>query len=283
MNYVPGEVRSCTGCHGHFHRTAALHAAAPLALSRPPSIPQPQPCDLKANGGDGRAGQVIHYPSDIQPIFNAKCVSCHGVKDPAGGLSLTGEVTLYYNTSYEQLAMKELAGPLIAEFTTLRQGDQGNYNGAYLPPHSLGCAASPLIAVLTRPAHAKNAKADHSKMLTAMELMVRVSLGGQQLPILRQLFWPPASAMGQRRSEQPCLRSGRFPPQSDLRRSYRFPGPTVAPVGGMPAIYPSAKDKMRKNCPSEKDECDIAHSANSLDPMRRSARICVRRTLQVLH
>jgi hypothetical protein len=127
---------------------------------------------LKANGGDGRAGQVIHYPSDIQPIFNAKCVSCHGAKDAAGGLRLTGEVTLFYSTSYEQLAMKELAGPLIAEFTTLRQGDQGNYNGAYLPPRSLGCAASPLIAVLIRPAHAKNAKADHSKMLTEMELMV---------------------------------------------------------------------------------------------------------------
>ena len=35
-------------------------------------------------GGDGLAGQVIHYPTDIQPIFNAKCVSCHGKSDPAG-------------------------------------------------------------------------------------------------------------------------------------------------------------------------------------------------------
>ena len=83
----------------------------PLALARPPSMPQPQPCDLEANGGDGRAGQVIHYPTDIQPIFDAKCVKCHGAKDPAGGLRLTGEVTLYYNTSYEELAKKELAGP----------------------------------------------------------------------------------------------------------------------------------------------------------------------------
>ena len=173
VNYAAGEVRSCTGCHGQRNRTAAVRASGTLlALARPPSMPQPQPCDLKAKGGDGRAGQVIHYPTDIQPIFNAKCVSCHGPKDPAGGLRLTGEVTTYYNTSYEQLARKELAGPIIPEFTSFRHGDRGNYNGAYLPPKSLGCPKSTLIAILTSPAHPKNAKDDHSKMLTEVELMV---------------------------------------------------------------------------------------------------------------
>jgi len=173
VNYAPGEVRSCTGCHGQSNRTASLGASAiPLALTRAPSIPQPQPCDLVANGGDGRAGQVIHYPTDIQPIFDAKCVACHGQKDPAGGLRLTGEITLYYNTSYEELAKKELAGPIIAEFTSFRQGDQGNYNGAYLPPRSLGCPTSTMIAMLTDSAHPKNSKDDHSKMLTAAQLMI---------------------------------------------------------------------------------------------------------------
>ena len=173
VNYLPGEVRSCTGCHGQSNRTVAPGASAiPLALKRPPSTPQPQPCDLKAHGGDGLAGQVIHYPSDIQPIFNAKCVCCHGATNPAGGLRLTGETTLFYNTSYEQLATKELAGPLIAEFTTFDQGDRGNYNGAYLPPRSLGCPKSTMIALLTQPSHPKNAKDDHSKMLTERELAI---------------------------------------------------------------------------------------------------------------
>jgi len=172
VNYAPGEVRSCTGCHGQSNRTASAASPTPLAMNRAPSIPQPQPCDLVANGGDGRAGQVIHYPTDIQPIFNAKCVKCHGEKEPAGGLRLTGEVTTYYNTSYEELARKELAGPIIAEFTSFLQGDRGNYNGAYLPPKSLGCPTSAMIALLTDPAHPKNAKDDHSKMLTASELMI---------------------------------------------------------------------------------------------------------------
>lgn len=173
VNYVPGEVRSCGGCHGQANRAVALGGSTtPLALDRPPSIPQPQPCDLVANGGDGRPGQVVHYPADIQPIFDRKCVACHGASNPAGKLRLTGEITEFYNTSYEELARKQLAGPIIPEFTSFIEGDRGNYNGAYLPPKHLGCPTSPMIALLTNAAHPKNAKDDHSKMLTAMELMI---------------------------------------------------------------------------------------------------------------
>ncbi|MHB8898710.1 MAG: HzsA-related protein [Thermoguttaceae bacterium] len=173
VNYRPGEVRSCNGCHGEAgHSVSPADSSTPLALQRPPSTAQPQPCDLVENGGDGKAGQVIHYPTDIQPIFDAKCVSCHGAEKPAGDLRLTGEPTLYYSTSYEQLASKQLAGPIIPEFTSFLQGDQGNYNGAYLPPGSLGCAQSTLMNVLLDPAHAKNAQDDHTKMLSPRELMI---------------------------------------------------------------------------------------------------------------
>ena len=173
VNYRPGEVRSCTGCHIPSHRTATSNSSAlSLALARPPSILQPQPCDLVANGGDGRPGQVIHYSADIQPIFNAKCIQCHGAKEPAGGLRLTGEVTLFYNTSYEELAKKELAGPIIPEGGSINKVDRGNYNGAYLPPKSLGCPKSMMMAILTEASHPKNNKKDHTKILTPMELMI---------------------------------------------------------------------------------------------------------------
>ncbi len=173
VNYAPGEVRSCTGCHGQSNRTASVgRMSPPLALDRPPSALQPQPCDLEAHGGDGLAGQVIHYPTDVQPMLDAHCVECHGVKDPAGNLRLTGEITQFYNTSYEQLAAKELAGPIISEFTSFHRGDQGNYNGAYLPPKQLGSHTSTLVAMLTDPAHPKNAEEDHSHMLSPIERMV---------------------------------------------------------------------------------------------------------------
>ena len=172
VNYRPGEMRTCSGCHGQAnHAAPAMIGTAPIALSRAPSAPQPQPCDQVENGGDGKAGQVIHYPTDIQPIWDGKCISCHGAQEPAGKLRLTSEVTLYYNTSYEELAKKELAGPIISEFTSFAQGDRGNHNGGYLPPRSLGSHASLLMDILTNPAHAKNAKDDHTKMLTPIELM----------------------------------------------------------------------------------------------------------------
>ena len=172
VNYAAGEVRSCTGCHGHATRDKSPKSVGtPFALTRKPSLPQPQPCDLVENGGDGKAGQVIHYPTDIQPIFDKKCVSCHGKTDPAGGLRLTGEITTFYNTSYEQLASKELAGPLISEFTSFKRGDQGNYNGAMLPPRSLGSAKGLFIELLSNSDHPKNSEDDHTTMVTEMELM----------------------------------------------------------------------------------------------------------------
>jgi hypothetical protein len=172
VNYKPGEVRSCNGCHGQATRAVGVrNSGTPLALRRGPSSPEPQPCDLVRNGGNGNAGQVIHYPTDIQPILNAKCVKCHGNEKADAGLKLTDEVTRFYNTSYEALARKQLAGPIISEFQSFRQGDRGNYNGAFLPPKQLGSYRSPLIEILTNTGHPKNAKDDHSKMLTAMQTM----------------------------------------------------------------------------------------------------------------
>jgi hypothetical protein len=173
VNYQAGEVRRCTGCHGGFGRVVPpVDPETTISLRRAPSVPQPQPCDLVDNGGDGQAGQVIHYPADVQPILDAKCVSCHGNTEPDGNLKLTGDVTVHYNTSYEELARKQLAGPIIPEFTSFTQGDRGNYNGAYLPPKNLGCYQSTLIDVLTDPAHPKNAKEDHTRMLGENPLMV---------------------------------------------------------------------------------------------------------------
>ncbi len=173
VNYRPGEVRSCDGCHGRTNLLADTERPqTPLALRRPPSRLQPQPCDLVENGGDGRPEQVIHYPTDIQPIFDARCVSCHKNTNPAAGLKLTGDLTAYYNVSYEELCRRQLAGPLIPEFNSFDSGDRGNYNGQPLPPKSLGSHNSVLMAMLTDPAHPKNAQDDHSKMLTAMERMI---------------------------------------------------------------------------------------------------------------
>ncbi len=231
VNYASGEVRSCNGCHGQAsHAVPPVGSATPLALMRAPSIPQPQPCDLVENGGDGQAGQVIHYPTDIQPILDAKCISCHGQTDPAGGLILTGEVTTYYNTSYEQLASKELAGPIIPEFTSFLSGDRGNYNGAYLPPRSLGCCHEHHDGHLDQLRSSEERQGRPLPDAHRTRIDDCESLGGFQLSVLRFLFRSAASAMGQSGSQRSRLQSGRLPPQADVRRSHQFPGAGLAPV-----------------------------------------------------
>ena len=146
VNYRPGEIRSCVGCHEQSGQAPRPIAGdVPAALKRAPSTPGPQPCDLVVNGGDDRAEQLIHYPTDIQPIFDAKCVSCHGNTSPDGNLALTGDINYRYNTSYEQLLTKALAGQVIDEFINIYGGDGANSYGSYLPPKSLGSYTSGLI------------------------------------------------------------------------------------------------------------------------------------------
>jgi hypothetical protein len=175
VNYQAGQVRACVGCHGKSNNAPGMSGVRAgsyaSALIRQPSELAIQPCDLVKNGGNGNPQQVIHYPTDIQPIFDAKCISCHGNEKPEGNLTLTGDMNGIYTNSYKQLATKELAGPIIPEFTSFKKGDQGNYNGKEFPAKSLGSHQSVMIDLLAKPKHAKNKKSNHTNMLTEMELM----------------------------------------------------------------------------------------------------------------
>jgi len=179
VNYKAGEIRSCTGCHGNFGHTAGLVTTGrPIAISRPPSTPQPMPCDLVENGGDGKTGQVIHYPTDVQPLFDAKCISCHSGQEPKGSLTLTGDVTEMYSKSYEELIKKQLAGHVLWEHTFYpdlakdKSFYKGRMDGAQpRKPKSFGSHDSVLVAMLRDPDHPKNKINDHSKLLTENELM----------------------------------------------------------------------------------------------------------------
>jgi len=168
VNYRPGEIRSCMGCHEGAGRAAPpIATEAPIALTRAPSTLQPQLCDLVENGGDGRPEQVVHYPSDIQPIFNAKCASCHSGASPSGGLNLSATLTTSYTVAYEQLLSKELAGYAIPEFGSITSGKGGgNDNGSFMPPKSMGCYDSVMIQKLSDPGDT------HSGRVSDTELMI---------------------------------------------------------------------------------------------------------------
>ncbi|MCX5671118.1 MAG: discoidin domain-containing protein [Planctomycetota bacterium] len=98
VNMMPGEHRSCIGCHEP--RTMAPTPRRVLALLRPPRTPAPQP---------GETGpRMVHYPLDVQPVLDKHCVTCHGGAEPKGKLDLSGEPTTLFSRSYENLINRKL-------------------------------------------------------------------------------------------------------------------------------------------------------------------------------
>ncbi|MHC4249794.1 MAG: HzsA-related protein [Planctomycetota bacterium] len=133
INYMPGETRSCVGCHETPNDTPPQRSRVPLAMKKAPVMPGPQP-------GDDTGRQAIHYPSYVQPVLDRFCVKCHGGVKPKGRLSLGGELTTHFSRSYENL-MKRRAAPTYAEAS--------DWDGSpYSPPKSVGSYKSRLIKAL---------------------------------------------------------------------------------------------------------------------------------------
>ena len=125
VNFQPGESRSCIGCHEP--RPLAPPGKTPLALTHPPNSPAAQPGET--------VPRPIHYPTDVQPILDRHCVRCHGGEKTEGELDLSGELTTFFNRSYENLMRKKLLA-YIQEF----QGPQPRAqktNVVPLPPEAL--------------------------------------------------------------------------------------------------------------------------------------------------
>ncbi len=79
VEFAPGENRSCIGCH-ETKNLSVPTARMGAALTKAPVRPTPPPWGHST---------YISYQDMIQPVFEAKCVTCHGPKDPKGGLMLT--------------------------------------------------------------------------------------------------------------------------------------------------------------------------------------------------
>jgi hypothetical protein len=145
VDYRPGEVRSCIGCHETPGSVSTTDAPRTLkAVHRPPSVPGPQP-------GETCGQRPLDYAADVQPVWDRHCVTCHGGPEARGELDLSGTLTERFNVSYENLIPerrrdpyrdRDLLGPVIGE----NHPKTGNVE--YLPARSLGSHASALVAML---------------------------------------------------------------------------------------------------------------------------------------
>ena len=146
VNYMPGETRSCIGCHETPNDAPPPGAKSmPLALGRQPSLPGPQP-------GESTGRRPLHYPADVQPVLDRRCVECHNPTRTDGGLDLTGRLTKFFSASYENLlperrgGRKERRRPGLVP--TIGENHPKTGNVHYLPAKSLGSHNSLLVAML---------------------------------------------------------------------------------------------------------------------------------------
>ena len=145
VNFMPGEKRSCVGCHETPDDGPPKGASHPIALTRDPSSPGPQP-------GETTARRVLHYPTDVQPVWDRYCIECHNEKVHEGGLDLTGRETEFFSASYENLLPERRQGrtdrldPGLVP--TIGENHPKTGNVHYLPAKSLGSHNSLLVAML---------------------------------------------------------------------------------------------------------------------------------------
>jgi hypothetical protein len=156
INLMPGERRSCIGCH-ELRKKAPKLGVRPTAITRQPQTITPQPGDT--------GPRIVHYASDIQPILDKHCVGCHGAKNPKGRLDLTGVPTARYNRSYENIIGKGLVS-----YADCRYG-RANFRAT--PPLTLGSHRSSLVGrILKDPCKAKLSQGEFIKIITWIDANV---------------------------------------------------------------------------------------------------------------
>ena len=98
---MPGESRSCIGCHEQRKGMDAPPTLrrAPLAAKKAPVRPK-----MPAWGTNG----IIEYEATVQPFLDKYCIKCHKGAKPKGNLNLTGDRTTVYNMSYMELTDRML-------------------------------------------------------------------------------------------------------------------------------------------------------------------------------
>jgi len=117
----PGEAQGCIGCHDD--RKLAPHptgARMPEAFMRAPDA---------LNGWQGEPAKMFNYLAEVQPVFNAKCMSCHDTGGTgAAKVVLAGDKGICFNASYAELWRKKYTGAIGAGPAAIQQAKSwGSY------------------------------------------------------------------------------------------------------------------------------------------------------------
>jgi len=145
FHVMPGERRSCVGCHEQRKGISISANTGRLTMAMKKKTVRPK---LPGWGTRG----IIEYESVVQPVFNKHCVSCHGGAKPKGRLNLSGDRTTVFNMSYLELAEKRLVHFVHGKGRTFMQL---NLDYDEQAPLSRGSVLSKLTRSIDDPKHGK--------------------------------------------------------------------------------------------------------------------------------
>ena len=143
FHVMPGETRSCLGCHEQRRGIAFSPKTGKVPIAASNALVRPRTPEWGTNG-------IIEYEAVVQPVFDKYCVSCHSGLDPDGRLDLSASRTTVYNMSYMELTDKALV-----HFTpgTGRTPAQPTNDYDEQSPLSRGTLLSRLTPYLENPDH----------------------------------------------------------------------------------------------------------------------------------
>jgi len=92
---MPGEVQGCVGCHADRNSVASSGPKLmATAVRRKPQELKPPAWGVKG----------FSYQEVVQGVFDRNCLKCHNERKQSGNVDLTGDMTDFFNVSYDILA-----------------------------------------------------------------------------------------------------------------------------------------------------------------------------------
>ncbi|MBT3296056.1 MAG: hypothetical protein HN383_12355 [Verrucomicrobia bacterium] len=155
INVMPGETRSCVGCHEPRRNAPLVATSRPMALEHPAQALVPQPGDTGV--------RLVDFTVDIQSIIDQHCITCHSGKSPKGRLDLANVPHNKFSRSYDNLVATDF----------IRYRNQGVAANKAVPPLTHGARASQFLDMFGKGASASTP--GHAKVVLSREEMIRIS------------------------------------------------------------------------------------------------------------
>ena len=148
FHVMPGEFRSCIGCHEQRKGIDVPPGAGNSPIAAHKAAVRPRMPQWGTNG-------IIEYEVTVQPVLDKYCIECHKGPNPEANLNLTGDRTTVYNMSY-----MELTDRMLVHFTpgTGSTHAQPTNDCDEQAPLSRGSLLSKLTKYIQDPKHCKKEK-----------------------------------------------------------------------------------------------------------------------------